>query len=246
MTMIAIITLLVVLTVSILIVRVAAVALTHTGLSRQVASFQALSAFSGSGFTTGESEKVVNHPVRRGIIKILMRLGNAGIVTSIATLIVTFINLQTSTHLVLSLAILLGGLIVLWFFARSKWVDRHLSNLISRALRRFTNLDVHDYSSLLHLAGEYRVAEMRVEPDGWLAGKTLIELDLLGEGIMVMGITRPDGGYVGTPRGLTRIQANDNLIVYGRASTFQKLDQKQRSSPTVAEQKTPAQDRAAR
>jgi len=243
--MYAIFTLLVVLAISVLIVRVAAVALTHTGLSRQVASFQALSAFSGTGFTTTETEKVINHPVRRGIIKILMRLGNAGIVTSVATLIVTFINLQTTTHLVLSLVILLGGLIGLWLFARSKWIDRHLSNLISRALKRFTTLDVHDFSSLLHLAGEYRVVEMSVEPDGWLAGKTLIELDLPGQGIMVMGITRQDGGYVGTPRGLTRIRANDNLILYGRASTFQKLDQKQRSSPEVKEQETPVPGEAA-
>jgi hypothetical protein len=227
--MYAIFTLLVVLALSVLIVRVAAVALTHTGLSRQVASFQALSAFSGTGFTTPESEKVVNHPVRRGIIRMLMRLGNAGIVTSMATLIVAFINLQTTTHLMLSLAILVGGLIFLWLFARSKWVDRHLSTLISRALKRFTNLDVHDFSSLLHLAGEYRVVEMMVEPEGWLANKTLIELDLPKHGVMVMGIVRRNGDYVGTPRGLTRIMPDDNLILYGRTPSFQKLDRKQRA-----------------
>ncbi len=240
--MYAIATLLVVLALSVLIVRVASVALTHTGLSRQVASFQALSAFSGTGFTTPESEKVVNHPVRRGIIRMLMRLGNAGIVTAVATLIVTFINLQTTTHLVLSLGILLGGLVFLWLFARSKWVDRHLSSLISRALKRFTSLDVHDFSSLLHLAGEYRVVEMSVEPEGWLANKTLIELDLPKQGIMVLGIARREGEYVGTPRGLTRIKPNDNLILYGRTSTFQKLDQKQRAGLGIKPGAAPGPD----
>lgn len=56
--MISIGTLLVVLNSSILITRVATVALTHTGLSRESAKFQACSAFTGVGFTTSESEKV--------------------------------------------------------------------------------------------------------------------------------------------------------------------------------------------
>ena len=63
--MISIVTLLLVLTLSILLVRIATVALTHTGLSRESAKFQARSAFTDVGFTTSESEKVVNHPIRR-------------------------------------------------------------------------------------------------------------------------------------------------------------------------------------
>ena len=63
--MTAILSLLLVVTLSILVTRIAAVALRHTGLARQTARFQARSAFSGAGFTTSESEKVVNHPVRR-------------------------------------------------------------------------------------------------------------------------------------------------------------------------------------
>ena len=87
--MAAILTLIVVLLTSLIIVRVATVALTLTGLSRDLARFQARSAFSGAGFTTGESEQVVSHPVRRRIIMLLMLLGNAGIVTVISTLVIS-------------------------------------------------------------------------------------------------------------------------------------------------------------
>jgi Trk-type K+ transport system membrane component len=87
--MISIVTLLIVLTLSILITRIATVALTHTGLSRESAKFQARSAFTGVGFTTSESEKVVSHPVRRRILLTLMLLGNAGIVTAVSSLIVS-------------------------------------------------------------------------------------------------------------------------------------------------------------
>ena len=68
--MIAIFSLLLVLVLSLLITRIATIALTYTGLSRQSAKFQARSAFTGVGFTTSESEKVVNHPVRRRVLLI--------------------------------------------------------------------------------------------------------------------------------------------------------------------------------
>jgi len=70
---------------SFLIVRAASVALMMTGLEKNKARFQALSAFSGTGFTTKESESIVNHPRRRQIIRWLMITGNAGIATVIVT-----------------------------------------------------------------------------------------------------------------------------------------------------------------
>ena len=80
MSLLPIVTLLIIVMLSLLITRIASEALTHTGLSRESARFQARSAFSGVGFTTSESEQVVNHPVRRRILMVLMMLGNAGIV----------------------------------------------------------------------------------------------------------------------------------------------------------------------
>ena len=87
--MTALISVLVAITLSLLITRIATEALTLTGLSRTSASFQARSAFTGSGFTTSESEAVVQHPVRRRIIMWLMFLGNAGIITVISSLVLT-------------------------------------------------------------------------------------------------------------------------------------------------------------
>ncbi|MEE3220394.1 MAG: potassium transporter TrkA, partial [Planctomycetota bacterium] len=55
--MVAVATLLITLTVTLLITRVATVALMVTGLSRESARFQARSALTGVGFTTYESEK---------------------------------------------------------------------------------------------------------------------------------------------------------------------------------------------
>ena len=77
--MVALASVLIFTALSLLVTHVATVALTLTGLSRQLAQIQARSAFSGVGFTTTEAEQVVNHPVRRRIIMLLMLLGNWGV-----------------------------------------------------------------------------------------------------------------------------------------------------------------------
>ncbi len=56
--MTGVVSLLVALTLSLIVTRVAAMALMFTGLSRESAKFQARSAFTGAGFTTHESEKI--------------------------------------------------------------------------------------------------------------------------------------------------------------------------------------------
>jgi hypothetical protein len=59
---------------SLVITRVATVALTLTGLSEEAATLQARSTFTGIGFTTREAEYVVDHPVRRRIVVTFMLL----------------------------------------------------------------------------------------------------------------------------------------------------------------------------
>lgn len=217
------------LAVSILITRVATIALIHTGLSREAARFQARSAFTGTGFTTNEAEGVVNHPVRRRIVMVLMLLGNAGIVTVVSSLILAFVDLgEGGASLWLKLLFLASGLALLWWAASSAWVDQRLSRLISWALRRYTRLDVRDYASLLHLAGEYQVVELRVDADDWMAGHTLGEMRLREEGVMVLAIVRVDGSYLGVPQRETEVCAGDVLIAYGRVGHLEQLDQRRR------------------
>lgn len=115
----ALITLLTIILVSIIINKFATAALQRTGLPRDVASFQAQSAFSGVGFTTSESEYVVNHPVRRRIIRLLILMGSAGVSGVIATLILTFVG-QTREGAIVRLVYLSIGLLLLYIFASSR------------------------------------------------------------------------------------------------------------------------------
>lgn len=174
--------------------RIATVDLTHTGLSRESAKFQARSAFTGVGFTTTESEKVFNHPIRRRLL-LLMLLDNAGVVIAASSLIISFVDLNSGGSLAWRIVLLMAGIVVLWSLASSQWVDCHLSSLVSKALKRYTNLGIQDFAKLLHLSGNYQVTELQIEIDDWMAGKKLGQLDLPNEGVMVLGIT-PSGGRV--------------------------------------------------
>lgn len=222
--MLAIVSLLVILGLSLLITRIASTALEHTGLSRESARFQARSAFTGVGFTTNEAEQVVNHPVRRRIVLILMLLGNAGIVTSVSSLILSFVSTGDKTGLLIRMSVLAVGVGVLLVAANSRWVDARLSVVIRWALRRYTTLDIKDYASLLHLAGDYRISELRIESEDWLAGKTLKNAKLSDEGIHVLGVQPRKAPYRGALTGDTIIRAGDTLILYGRSSAIKELE----------------------
>ena len=128
--MIPILSLLVVLTLSVLVTRVAALALIRTGLGRESARFRARSAFTAVGFTTSESEGIVAHPARRPIVSGLMLFGNVGSVTVVSSLLLSFIGMSGDDELWQDLAPLCAGLATLWIVSASNWVDRRLNRPI--------------------------------------------------------------------------------------------------------------------
>lgn len=229
--MIAPISLILIITLSILITRIAAIALVHTGVSRELAKFQARSAFTGAGFTTEESENMVNHPVRRRIIMWLMFLGNAGIVTGITSLILTFVGRDQDASTWFRIAAIAAGLALLWFVSMSEWVDRHLSNVVSSLLDRYTELQVRDYASLMHLTDEYRLVDMLLASDDWLVGRKLGDTRLRDEGIVVLAIERSNDTFLGTPQYDTELSDGDRLIVYGRVEALKRLDERRKGFP---------------
>lgn len=224
---IGVVALLTVLGLSLIITRVATVALTFTGLSEEAARFQARSAFTGTGFTTREAETVVDHPVRRRIIMTLMLLRSAGIITILLSLILSFMG-SAEEGKVARLFWLLGGVLMLWLLSLSHWVDEVLKRMMRSAVRRWTDLDVRDYIGLLKLSGDYVIRELRIDENDWLAGKPLRDCRLSQEGISVLGVYRLNGNYVGVPKASTEIHAGDTLVLYGRAEALQKLDRREK------------------
>ncbi|WP_254544612.1 TrkA C-terminal domain-containing protein [Halomarina pelagica] len=221
-----IISLLVIFALSLLIVRIGSIALRMTGLSPDVASFQSTSAFSGAGYTTEEAEQTVATSERRKIIKALIRLGSVGLVSVIASLVLSFTDSQGGNGL--NLVYILTGVVLLVLAARSEWLNRLLTPLIEWSLERTTDLELRDYTEMLGLQREYRVAEIDVEEDDWLANTTPDECDLSDEGILLLGIQR-NGSYVGAPGSDTEIKPGDSVLLYGKEDRLQELSERNAS-----------------
>ncbi|NIM97357.1 MAG: hypothetical protein GTO24_04515 [candidate division Zixibacteria bacterium] len=117
--------------VSFLIVRGAAIALMMTGMDEKRAKFQALSAFTGTGFTTKEAESVITHPSRRKIITWLMILGNAGIVTVIVTATSSLAS-SRGYQIPINVVILIAGIFVIYRIATHKGVHKEMGDLCGR------------------------------------------------------------------------------------------------------------------
>jgi len=226
--MAAIISLLVVATFSIIIVRFATIALMLTGLSKDSARFQAQSAFTGTGFTTKESESVVNHPVRRRIIITLMTLRSIGLITAISSLTLSFVATENAQDAWIRVLWLSLGFILLIILSKSRWIDRHLTKIIKWILKKWGHIEIKDYYALLHLSGDYTVMEMEVKRDDWVAKKSLRELDLPDEGILVLGIRRSDGTFIGAPRGNTYIFPGDTVVLYGSRKLLLDLEERKK------------------
>ncbi|MBL6991966.1 MAG: TrkA C-terminal domain-containing protein [Bacteriovoracaceae bacterium] len=222
--MIGVISFIIIIIFSLIVTRMATIALVSTGLSSETANFQARSAFSGVGFTTVESEKIVNHPVRRKIVLFLMLIGNAGVVTSVTTLILAFISPEEAS-LIPRLMSLSAGVLAIWLLSSSKFFNKYLTAIIERLLRKYTDLDIRDYSSLLHLSSNYKVIELAVQDGDWLSSKTLNELKLGEEGVLVLALER-DKDFLGVPVGTIIIKPGDLLILYGRETAIKNLDRR--------------------
>ncbi|MEL7337301.1 MAG: hypothetical protein AAFN70_13995, partial [Planctomycetota bacterium] len=201
-TVLAVISLLFTIALSLVITRAGAIALTLTGISRRAADFQARSAFSGVGFTTSESESIVTHPVRRQIIMILMFIGHFGFATVAATIIASVMSAgenDSAVSLPLKILVLAGGILLLWLFSISTTFQNLLNHVIQHTLRRFTDLQVADYAAVLNLENGFAVTEAIISEDEWMEGQSLMQLQLSKEGVLVLGIDRPDAGYIGAP-----------------------------------------------
>lgn len=223
--MIEVIALLIVAGITLLIGRLGTIALTATGLPRPIAKFQARSALSGAGYTTNESESIVAHPARRKIVMTLMTIGGLGSAAIIATLIISFVNVSSFGSGFRRGMLLAVGLFGFWLVLRIPTLDRLLARAFAGLIKRVADVDIRNYANMLRLSSDFGISELLVEADDWMADRSLQDLDLSHEGLLVLGIVRGDH-YFGAPKGTYRARPGDTLLVYGPVERLAELDER--------------------
>jgi hypothetical protein len=222
--MVALVWLVIIAVAALLVVRLGTTALTLTGLAGHTAEFQAYSAFFGVGFTTRESEQVVNHPIRRRIVQHLILAGHIGLTSVIVPLVVTFVNIKTMREGMTQLGLIVASLGILWFVIRTSFVENLVERSIRFALERTGALtQALDHEVLLRLNAGHTVSEIVLEPGHPFIGHRLSDEQLAQHGIVVLGVARHDGTYVAAPRGDLLCLPSDVLTVYGRDVEVRQL-----------------------
>ena len=213
----AAISIFVLLSLSVFIIRVASVALRLTGLEESQARFQSLSAFTGTGFTTSEAEMIVNYPVRRRIVGLLMVIGNLGLVSVLATLVTSLVNTEGDPEAVFNqLTLMLGGLVMLWVLMLNPVADRLLCATIGRILKATTLLGQRRFHRLLQLGDGYSICEHRLPNSYVNEGIRSVRADLADQHLTLLATLTADGETIVMDVGIDhRMQNDDRLILAG-------------------------------
>jgi hypothetical protein len=231
--MIALLSVLVLIALFLTVARVATVVLEITGMARPSAEFQARSALLGVGFTSRESEEVMNHPVRRRVVLWLMTFGNAGAITGVASFIIAFGNEPMLQALQRSGALAAGVTLILVSVHLSA-ANRLIASITRRAVQRFTSLEVSSVTTLVGLEQHYSVAEIRVGRSDGLDGHSIGQLEANRQDVTVLGIRRHDGSFVGSPAGTTVIRHGDVVTAYGRTAQLSSVARPRASRSRLA------------
>ncbi|MBW2984284.1 TrkA C-terminal domain-containing protein [Candidatus Woesearchaeota archaeon] len=247
--MLALITFLAIVFFSIISVKLGTIALETTGLSRDIAAFQAQSAFSGVGFTTSESETVMSNPVRRKILRFMMLVGSAGLTTAVATLIITFVN-TTPTRVVFgkevntiafNVGLLVGGLILISFIFTRNWFENLIKWILAKPLSHLkSRIKLYDYEKILGLSEGYTIGSFEVPKHHWMVNKTISDLEMEKEGVIILGVYRTvkdKEQYLGIPSPDFKIHNRDKIMVYCSEEKLLDLAKREKGAKGAVERK---------
>jgi len=207
--------------ISFVIVRIGGFALQLTGIEAEIARFQALSAFSGTGFTTREAERVVGHRTRRRIVTILIILGNAGTVTVIATLVASFTQVGGYVWFFIRLAIIIAGIFGLYqLIIRSdvgqRIVDRLQRPFVKRILRTSPVTE-----EIFHVERDWAISLVAMKADSKGVGLSVADITAEGD-IEILGINRA-GAYLVRPLMDDKVAPGDRLLVYANKRAVKRI-----------------------
>ncbi len=148
-----------------------------------------------------------------------MILGNAGIVSVIATFVLSLRQAGTFRPS-LNLAIIAASLFVLYRVASHQKFAKRLTKKIRETLREKLHFEKVRVEELLQQSDGYGIASILVGRRSKVAGLTLTKSGFKERNLMILSIER-DEGVIPVPKAQTKIQVGDRLICYGKLENIQ-------------------------
>lgn len=210
--MVLVLTFILFLMIFLIIVDFFAVLFRLTGVPIEKARFQVTSLLTGTGFTTKESEIIVQHPIRRKLAVWLMGFSYA----STATIISFAVNIITSSVVDASSLVIIALFIVfVLFFHKSSLLEK-LENKIEKFIVKSNLWDKINskHLTLVTKTKGFGVYEIYLSNKAKLIGKSIRESGLKSLEIEVLNIDKGDE-FVNFPSPDYVFEVCDKITVYG-------------------------------
>ena len=197
-----------------------------TGLTKEKAKFQVISMLTNSGYTTNESELIVNNRRRRKIAFFCMITGMIFNVIIVSLLINVLFNLtpQEATQSSRVILISVGIFFLLLIISRIPFIKRLIERVFEKIAEKvigsknpnniITELDSYGKNSIVQVSINTLPTNMRE--------KSLADLNLNKKyGLNILLIKR--NNRIVEPNANTFLEKGDNIIIFGTTSNINEI-----------------------
>ncbi len=191
------------------------IALEATGMERGKARFQALSAITGTGFTTREAESVVNHPKRRRIVAWLILIGTTGVITLLVGLIL-IVRSGVEAPSTLFIIVVISLIAIVIVIIRIGIVSR-ISDVILRFVGTGLGRNWLRDKEILYQTGSYVIVRIKLDEKVLKTGMKIGDIGLMEEGMTIIAIERKHT-VLSFPGIDEQVQPGDQLLCYGEVA----------------------------
>ncbi|MET1029436.1 TrkA C-terminal domain-containing protein [Domibacillus tundrae] len=202
----------------VLVIEISVIAFTLTGLEKEVARYQAISMLTGTGFTTDESQLIIDHPIRRRISMFLILFG----AFSLAVIISAITNILSDDLRLNKLIMISAGLLIIFILGKTPMTKKLFQNRFEYEMKK--NLDISELpiKEALFLDEDDVVTDVVIEKNSRLDGKKVKDVFKEGWDVNLLFIKR---GEMNIRKKLASetIQAGDKLYLYGNRQVIEDL-----------------------
>jgi hypothetical protein len=206
------------LTIILIVIEINTILFTFTGLKKNIARFQVISMLTGTGFTTGESELIIDHPIRRRLGAFLILFG----AFSLAVIISAISSILSDEFFTMKIGYVAGTLVLFLFVLKVGKVKNKLTVLFEHELER--NFDLQDMTIkdvFLTEENDYLV-EVPLHSSSTMIGGKLIDKLNSEEDINVLSIKRGEI-VIRKERLNTELQAGDFILMFGDKEVIRRI-----------------------
>ncbi|MBC3798504.1 TrkA C-terminal domain-containing protein [Acetobacterium tundrae] len=195
-----------------------------TGLREDKARFQAISCMTNSGFTTKESELILNSTARRHLARIMMVFGYLFAVTSVSILVNLFIRSSGDQFNGWTILYSLGFLVIIIVITRSKWIIGKFDRLVERLARNKSKGAFYNNVRILEMLHDKLIAEIFITcipPE--IDKKTLLEMNFRHTYKLNVLLIKRGNTIIDHVIATDQIKQGDRIFVYGPKDEIMNL-----------------------